>query len=73
MSVLIKNFGNDTLCQTVSELKKNLEEQHLNSHVSIISPTPSGIGKITFISILGDGSIIGTYDKKPICLNAFFN
>lgn len=68
MTVLIKDFGNNSLCDTQIELKKTLLEKYRLKSISILSKQSSGIDKTTYVDVLADGTLIDTYNKQPISL-----
>ena len=66
MSLLIKDFGNDTLCYSLSDLTKALQEKYLGKSVTIEISREDGIKKIYFVDIKSNGSIIDSYKNTPI-------
>lgn len=71
MSVTVKNFGDDTVCNDVSELRKALTEKYKDMSVSIISKSPSGLRKPTLVDVQSNGKLVGTHCRKPIELDTF--
>lgn len=71
MTVIIRNFGNDTECNDVSEFKDALISHYQNMSVSIIYKKQSGIKAIKLVDVQKDGGLIGTHCKKTIALNSF--
>jgi hypothetical protein len=71
MSVIIKNFGNDTECFNVSELKNALRNKYQNMSVSIVDKKSSGIKNLNLVEVKDDGLLICTHSKKIIDLSSF--
>lgn len=71
MAVFIRNFGNDTECNNVSDLEAALISKYQNMSVSIVYKKPSGIKAIQLVDVQKNGSLIGTHCKKAIALNSF--
>lgn len=72
MSVIIKNFGNDTVCNTVEDFVRVVETKYLGKSVSVISKQKSGIDKITFIDILDSGALVRSNNYQQIFATDFF-
>jgi hypothetical protein len=71
MSVVIKNFGDDTPCETLKDLKLALREKYKLMSVSIIYKADSQLKKVEFVDVLADGTLIGTYHEKPVPFDFF--
>ncbi len=71
MSVLIKNFGNDTECFNLEEFKKALIEKYLGKEISIVYPLESGINTTVFVKVQDDYTLIDSYDDKVIEHSSF--
>ncbi|MCU8005495.1 hypothetical protein [Shewanella sp. SM96] len=65
-SVVIKDFGNDTLCLSLNELLSALSQQYRNKHVSIMWSLPSGIKSTVYVSVDTDGAIFDTYTHDAL-------
>lgn len=66
-NVLIRNFGNDTNCQSVEELKEALTNKYAGLSVSVV--TSSGIG---FVDVQKDGTLIDSYKQTSIAIDNLF-
>ena len=71
MAVLIRDFGNDTECNNISELKEALISKYQNMSVSIVYKKQTGIKTINLVDVQKNGTLIGTHCKKVIALNSF--
>lgn len=71
MSVVIRNFGNDTECYGVSDFKEALINKYQNMSVSIVYKKKSGLTSFSLVDVQKDGSLIGTHSKKTIELSSF--
>lgn len=61
----IKDFGRDVEFNSVSELRKSLEENYKNNHVTILyTSKPHGLTHSVFVSVKDDGSITKTYGNQ---------
>lgn len=69
MSVKIKDFGNDTTCDSLESLQKTLSERYANRSITLLHTAPSGLNISKFIDVDANGNAIGTYDKLPVNLN----
>lgn len=71
MAVLIRDFGNDTECNNISELKEALISKYQYMSVSIVYKKQTGIKTINLVDVQKNGTLIGTHCKKVIALNSF--
>ncbi|WP_214655752.1 hypothetical protein, partial [Vibrio anguillarum] len=65
----VRNFGNDTQCATVPDLKKALSK-YAGLDVSIQYRKPSGLLDVKFVSVANDGAILSTYTNEPFEFNS---
>jgi hypothetical protein len=71
MSVLVKDFGNNTECDDIFELEKVLVEKYINKSITIVSKNASGTLKLNYVDVNADGTLIGSYCRKNISLSSF--
>lgn len=71
MAILIKSFGDQTICSNLNELKQVLLAKYKNMSVSIVYTLPSGIKNTSFVDVLPDGSLKGSYCEQPVPLSCF--
>lgn len=71
MAILIKNFGNDTICNSVDELRKALLTKYKDTSVTIVSTSLSGIQQQNYVDVQSDGSLLGSYSSQPLLLSCF--
>jgi hypothetical protein len=61
----VKNFGNDSLCRDVQELKKVLEQKHRGESVSIVfQKPPNGLLTTLFVDVSTEGEITNSYGNN---------
>lgn len=61
----VKNFGDDSECRDLDELKLVLRERYLGKSISIVFPTqPNGILKTIFADVSSNEDISASYGKK---------
>lgn len=70
-TVLIKNFGNDTKCSTLEELKGALSKKYKGLNISIQRKLESGILSCEYVTVQDDCSLIGTYSHKLVAYSVF--
>ncbi len=66
MSVLIKNFGNDSICQSIDELRNVLTEKYAGLSVSLVN-----CGFFMLVDVLENGTVIDSYKGTEISLSNF--
>lgn len=67
--ITIRNFGNDTVVQSINELKGALMNNYQGQHVSIVFTRPSGLKKIIFVSVT-DSVVRDTYSNEIVDFDA---
>jgi len=68
--VVIKNFGSDMECHSLSELKAALASKYVGKSVSLSSKATSGINVISYISVDEKGDSYLSYsDQRPFNLD----
>jgi len=72
MTVLIRDFGNDTECENVLELETVLFKRYKNDSVSLIRTLPSGIKKVSYVDVSDDCVITDSYTHELFNLLSLF-
>ena len=67
--IKIRSFGNDTIVQTISELKNSLINDYKGLHVSIVLTRPSGLKRVVFVTVAG-GKVFHTYSNEVVDFDA---
>lgn len=62
-SYVIKDFGNESVCNSILDLKEKLANKYDNKAVSIIHTTASGMKKVEFVSVKNK-QVYSSYDSK---------
>lgn len=71
MRFLIRDFGNDTECASIAELKEVLADKYTDNSVSIQYKRPSGMTNVKFVDVSKDGQVTDSYgDEAPFDYDA---
>lgn len=68
--LLIKDFGNNTECDSVEKLTRSLSK-YIGKHVSIVKKLPSEINKTFFVFVNDDKSLTNTYTNENLDFSVF--
>jgi len=71
MKILIRNFGNNTCCNSLKDLEISLLK-YKGKSVSLQYDSPNGVKKIMFIDVGSTGSIKDSHTNKPLLLKNLF-
>ncbi|MFC5079575.1 hypothetical protein VTH8203_01359 [Vibrio thalassae] len=63
---LIRDYGNDTPCKSIVELKSQLAALYPNQSVSIQYARPSGIETVDFVDVSDSGVVTESYGDASL-------
>lgn len=72
MSVRIKCFDGDCVCENLSELVEKLRDVYSGKYVSIVTTQESGLNKATQVTVDDTGGITYSHSGKAINPEVFF-